>query len=215
MLQVYLVRHGETLWNAARRIQGQSDSALTAKGEQQARQVGERMKHLGITHVIASDLGRTKRTAEIIADACGCDVTLDPRLRELNMGVLEQRPLDSLTPEEESWRAALINGTENGRIPNGESMTELAARMHEALNACLQLPAGSRPLLVSHGMALGALVSTLLGLPAWAERRLRLRNCSISRVDYQKSAWLASGWVVETAGDVSHLDAPALDELQR
>ena len=42
-----------------------------------------------------------------------------------------------------------------------------------------------------------------------------LRNCSISRVDYQESLWLASGWVVETAGDISHLDAPALDELQR
>ncbi|HGU2297110.1 phosphoglycerate mutase, partial [Klebsiella pneumoniae] len=38
---------------------------------------------------------------------------------------------------------------------------------------------------------------------------------SISRVDYQESLWLASGWVVETAGDISHLDAPALDELQR
>ncbi len=49
----------------------------------------------------------------------------------------------------------------------------------------------------------------------YAERRLRLRNCSISRVDYQQSPWLASGWVVETAGDVSHLDAPAMDELQR
>lgn len=66
-----------------------------------------------------------------------------------------------------------------------------------------------------HGIALGCLVSTILGLPAWAERRLRLRNCSISRVDYQESLWLASGWVVETAGDISHLDAPALDELQR
>jgi broad specificity phosphatase PhoE len=53
------------------------------------------------------------------------------------------------------------------------------------------------------------------GLPAWAERRLRLRNCSVSRVDYQESLWLAPGWVVETAGDVSHLDVPALDELQR
>lgn len=42
MLQVYLVRHGETQWNAERRIQGQSDSPLTAKGEQQAMQVGER-----------------------------------------------------------------------------------------------------------------------------------------------------------------------------
>lgn len=215
MLQVYLVRHGETVWNAARRIQGQSDSAITAKGEHQAKQVGERVKTLGITHVICSDLGRTQRTAEIIADACGCSVTLDPRLRELNMGVLEQRPLDGLSEEEERWRKALVDGTEGGRIPQGESMTELATRMHAALNACLDLPAGSRPLLVSHGMALGALVSTILGLPAHAERRLRLRNCSISRVDHQQSAWLAEGWIVETAGDVSHLDAPALDELQR
>lgn len=215
MLQVYLVRHGETVWNAARRIQGQSDSPLTEKGEQQAHQVGERVKALGITHVIASDLGRTKRTAEIIADACGCTVTLDARLRELNMGVLEQRAIDSLTAEEESWRQALVNGTENGRIPQGETMAEMAVRMHEALNACLDLPAGSRPLLVSHGMALGVLVSTILGLPAHAERRLRLRNCSLSRVDHQQSAWLASGWVVEMAGDISHLDAPALDELQR
>ena len=215
MLQVYLVRHGETVWNAARRIQGQSDSALTEKGEQQARQVGERVKSLGITHVISSDLGRTRRTAEIIADACGCSVTLDARLRELNMGILEQRPIDTLSEEEEGWRRTLVNGTENGRIPQGESMAQLAERMHQALNACLDLPAGSRPLLVSHGMALGVLISTLLGLPAHVERRLRLRNCSLSRVDHQQSAWLASGWVVETAGDVSHLDLPALDELQR
>lgn len=89
MLQVYLVRHGETQWNAERRIQGQSDSPLTAKGEQQAMQVGERARSFGITHVISSDLGRTRRTAEIIARACGCDITYDSRLRELNMGVLE------------------------------------------------------------------------------------------------------------------------------
>jgi len=215
MLQVYLVRHGETLWNAARRLQGQSDSALTEKGELQAHQVGDRVKNLGITHVIASDLGRTRRTAEIIADACGCIVTTDPRLRELNMGVLEQRALDSLTPEEESWRKSLVDGTVNGRIPQGESMSEMAERMHQALNACLDLPEGSRPLLVSHGMALGVLLSTILGLPANAERRLRLRNCSLSRIEYQESPWLASGWVVEAAGDTTHLDAPALDELQR
>lgn len=215
MLQVYLVRHGETLWNAERRIQGQSDSPLTEKGETQARQVAERAKALGITHIITSDLGRTRRTAEIIADICGCDVTLEPRLRELNMGVLERRPLDSLTEEEEGWRRQLVNGTADGRIPEGESMQELSERMHAALATCLELPHGSRPLLVSHGMALGCLVSTILGLPAYAERRLRLRNCSISRIDYQQSPWLASGWVVETAGDVSHLDAPALDEIQR
>ncbi len=215
MLQVYLVRHGETQWNAERRIQGQSDSPLTAKGEAQAVQVGERVRTYGITHVIASDLGRTRRTAEIIADACGCGVTLDARLRELDMGVLEQRHLDSLSAEEETWRRLVVNGTPDGRIPEGESMQELSERMFAGLSACLDLPPGSRPLLVSHGIALGCLVSTILGLPAHAERRLRLRNCSISRVDYQESQWLAPGWIVETAGDISHLDAPALDELQR
>lgn len=215
MLQVYLVRHGETQWNAERRIQGQSDSPLTAKGELQAVQVGERVRSYGITHVIASDLGRTQRTAEIIADACGCGVTLDARLRELDMGILEQRHLDSLSAQEEEWRRLVVNGTPNGRIPEGESMQELCERMRAGLTACLNLPAGSRPLLVSHGIALGCLVSTILGLPAHAERRLRLRNCSISRVDYQESLWLAPGWVVETAGDISHLDTPALDELQR
>ncbi|ADO49969.1 2,3-diphosphoglycerate-dependent phosphoglycerate mutase GpmB [[Enterobacter] lignolyticus] len=215
MLQVYLVRHGETQWNAERRLQGQSDSPLTEKGEQQAWQVGERARTLGITHIIASDLGRTRRTAEIIADACGCAVAFDARLRELHMGVLEKRLIDSLTEQEEGWRRQLVNGTPGGRIPQGESMQELADRMHAALVSCLNLPQGSRPLLVSHGMALGCLMSTILGLPAYAERRLRLRNCSISRVDYQQSPWLAPGWVVETAGDISHLDAPALDELQR
>ena len=74
--------------NAERRIQGQSDSPLTDKGVQQAWRVA-RARTLGITHVISSDLGRTQQTARIIADACGCDVTLEPRLRELDMGVLE------------------------------------------------------------------------------------------------------------------------------
>lgn len=215
MLQVYLVRHGETEWNALRRIQGHSDSALTAKGQRQAEQVAGRAKRLGITHVISSDLGRTRHTADIIARACGCDVTSDPRLRELDMGVLEMRDIDTLTPEEEGWRRQLVNGTPDGRIPNGESMAELALRMRASLDGCRQLPTGSIPLLVSHGMALGCLISTVLGLPPYAERRLRLRNCSLSRMDFQDSPWLAPGWVVETAGDVSHLDLPAMDELQR
>ncbi|HGM7042288.1 2,3-diphosphoglycerate-dependent phosphoglycerate mutase GpmB [Serratia sp. BNK-17] len=215
MLQVYLVRHGETEWNAARRIQGQSDSPLTTMGEHQARLVARRVSKEGITHIITSDLGRTRRTAQIIADACGCEVISDPRLRELHMGVLEERLIDSLTPQEEQWRKQMVDGTPDGRIPQGESMEELGERMRAALESCLMLPEGSKPLLVSHGIALGCLISTVLGLPAYAERRLRLRNCSLSRVDHQQSPWLASGWIVETAGDVTHLDMPALDELQR
>ncbi|HBO24129.1 MULTISPECIES: 2,3-diphosphoglycerate-dependent phosphoglycerate mutase GpmB [unclassified Providencia] len=214
MLQVYLVRHGETEWNVARRIQGQSDSPLTATGRQQATQVAKRVKSEGITHIITSDMGRTLETAQIIADECGCEIITEPRLRELNMGVLEQRSIESLTSEEELWRKSLIDGTQGGRIPEGESMEELYTRMFAALDCCRDLPKGSRPLLVSHGIALSTLVSRILGVPAYSERRLRLRNCSLSRVDYQNSPWLASGWIVETAGEVTHLTQPSLDEQQ-
>ncbi|ELZ5939563.1 2,3-diphosphoglycerate-dependent phosphoglycerate mutase GpmB [Providencia stuartii] len=214
MLQVYLVRHGETEWNVARRIQGQSDSPLTATGRLQARQVAERIKSEGITHIITSDMGRTRETAQIIADVCGGEVIIEPRLRELNMGVLEQRKIDSLTEQEEQWRKSLIDGTEGGRIPEGESMEELYQRMFAALNSCLELPEGSKPLLVSHGIALSTLLSRILGVPAYSERRLRLRNCSISRVDYQNSPWLANGWIVESTGEITHLTQPALDEQQ-
>ncbi|MDE9537463.1 histidine phosphatase family protein, partial [Xenorhabdus bovienii] len=85
---------------------------------------------------------------------------------ELHMGVLENRELNSLTSEEESWRKSLVDGTPNGRIPEGESMSELAIRMRAALENCLNLPTGSRPLLVSHGMALVSLLCSVLGLPA-------------------------------------------------
>lgn len=215
MIQVYLIRHGETEWNAARRIQGQSDSPLTALGERQARQVAGRLSTMGITHVIASDLGRTRQTGQIIADACGCELRTDERLRELHMGVLETRFLDSLSAEEETWRKRMVDGTPEARIPEGESMRDLAVRMRAALDACLSLPEGSQPALISHGIALGCLIGTILGLEPYAERRLRLRNCSLSRVDYQQSPWLAPGWVVESAGDIHHLTQPALDELQR
>lgn len=209
MQQVFLVRHGETQWNIERRLQGQSDSRLTEHGEWQAEQVAARLQKIGITHIITSDLQRTRCTAQFIADKCCCSIMEDPRLRELHLGVLEQRCIDKLSVQEEQWRYSLLNGDKNGRIPQGESMQELALRMRQALDACLQLPSGSKPVLVSHGLALSCLLTTLLGLPAFSQRRLRLRNCSLSRVDYQRSDWLAEGWIIESAGDISHLEYPA------
>lgn len=215
MTQVYLIRHGETEWNVARRIQGQTDSPLTPLGVNQAHQAGKRLARLGITHIISSDLGRTRQTASMIAEYCDVEPVFDPRLRELNMGIFEQRFVDSLTEEEEQQRMQLLNGNPLGRIPQGESLTELAKRMKSALDACIHLPQGSRPLLVSHGIALGSLLGSVIGLPPYAERRLRLRNCSLSLVESQNSLWLAPGWVVEFAGDTQHLTENSLDEIQR
>ncbi|WMY95326.1 MAG: 2,3-diphosphoglycerate-dependent phosphoglycerate mutase GpmB [Arsenophonus sp.] len=205
MLKVYLVRHGETEWNVAKCIQGQSDSPLTKVGIKQAKLVAKRIQSIGITHILSSDLERTKKTAEIIAKFCHCDVIFEPRLRELNMGVLEGRPMNSLNDEEESWCYNLVNGLPGARIPKGESMEEITERMFSTLEECRLLPVNSKPLLVSHGIGLGALLNYILGVPLNAQRRLRLRNCSLSKVDYQKRPWLQYAWILETAGDISHL----------
>ncbi|SET34673.1 2,3-diphosphoglycerate-dependent phosphoglycerate mutase GpmB [Thorsellia anophelis] len=213
MTIVYLVRHGETQWNAQKRIQGQADSPLTEEGRIQAKQVAMRVKNLGITHLISSDLGRAVETAEILAQVLMLPVQTDKRLRELDMGILEGKCVSELTPEEDMIRRSPLSGTPDARIPNGESMQELANRLHDAIDDLRMLPDGSVPLLVCHGLALGCLIGTVMGLPAHAPRRIRLRNCSLSRIDYQAGEWLAEGWIVETAGDISHLESHSADEL--
>ncbi|CDK68495.1 Phosphoglycerate mutase [Morganella morganii IS15] len=196
MSQVFLVRHGETEWNVQRRIQGHSDSPLTQSGIDQAKQVAARLKNEGITHIIASDLGRTQQTAKLIAEACGCEIIADPRLRELNMGVLEKRQIHTLTAEEEGWRKSLLNGAEDGRIPEGESLAELESRMRAALESTLDLPEGSKVLLVSHGIALGCLIGSVLGL-----RRMRSAVCVCATVRYpfwsirKARGWRMAGWL--------------------
>ncbi|MCH7942426.1 MAG: histidine phosphatase family protein [Proteobacteria bacterium] len=86
---IYLVRHGETEWNRAGRMQGQLDSPLTARGEAQALRIGETLCELldGVDfELVASPLGRTRATAAIIARALDRDpeaMTTDERLMEM------------------------------------------------------------------------------------------------------------------------------------
>src|SRR5580704_4756603 len=93
---IYLIRHGQTEFNAEDRVQGRVDSPLTALGVAQARAIGERLRSLkaeageGAWRVEVSPLGRARRSAEIIAKAAGLPPPrIDPRLVEVDYGQLE------------------------------------------------------------------------------------------------------------------------------
>lgn len=112
-----LVRHGESEWNARKRWQGQADSPLSPVGRQQAAAVAEQLTSQHprprFSAVWASDLGRARSTAEVLAGAVGIGrVRLDPRLREAEAG-----PWEGLTPDEieRSWPGWLSRG----RRPDG------------------------------------------------------------------------------------------------
>ena len=89
MTTLLLVRHGETDWNAAGRLQGHTDRPLNDYGRRQARELADRLAGDGIQAVYASDLARARETAEILGARLGLEVAVDPDLREKDWGTWE------------------------------------------------------------------------------------------------------------------------------
>ena len=108
-MRVILLRHGETVWNAEHRLQGQDNSELSERGVGQARKILPFVKALLPEQVVASDLGRTRQTAQLIGYP---DAPSDARLRELDMGEWTGRTKHDLIgkhPEEYyAWRAGMF-----------------------------------------------------------------------------------------------------------
>ena len=154
---IYLVRHGETEWNRDRRIQGQLDSPLTARGEDQARRVGTALAGLigdgdGFD-MVASPLGRARRSAEIIGHAMGfaAEHTADDRLNEMTWGAWDGLTLDEIEardPGELARRRRDARQHWTHEPPGGESHAALAARVGGWLD---DLAPGRRIVAITHG----------------------------------------------------------------
>lgn len=140
---IYLVRHGETDWNLARRIQGHSDVPLNQRGLSQAEKVAARFQDVEIHAVYSSDLTRARRTAECIAERIGTlTVHTLPTLRERCYGQWE-----GLTYEEIRARFEDMDETACG-IETFEAMQQRASA---ALTELAIRHAGQTIVVVSHG----------------------------------------------------------------
>ncbi|MGB3338157.1 MAG: histidine phosphatase family protein [Devosia sp.] len=158
MKRLLLVRHGESEWNAVRRLQGQADIGLSLRGEAQALALAPTIAQLVPDIVITSDLRRARRTAELLgyADARG-----HAALREVDVGEwtgLEIARLMSDQPEAyREWRAGTF------APPGGEVWTDFSNRTVAATRAAFE--SADRLLVVCHGGVVRALLQALLGLP--------------------------------------------------
>ena len=172
-MSLYLVRHGQTEFNLARRYQGALDSPLTALGVQQAGRMGELLatRVPAGTPMVCSPLGRARHTAEIIMRTAGLAApVMDPRLAEISLGVW-----DGMTDEDIDFA---FPGARDGTTrwdwhfasPDGERYEVLAARLGDWL---AEATASTTPLVaVSHGMA----GRVLCGLYAGLERDEALKQ---------------------------------------
>ena len=186
-MTIFLVRHGETEWNLARRYQGWSDSPLTARGVAQAEAIGHRLRALpeaGAAAIVASPIGRARRTAEIIAECLGHSASLrfDERLREISLGSWDgrdRREIRSLMGKEFTEFEWYF------RTPDGENYDGFAGRIAGWLDEV-----GDGPVIaVCHGVVTRVLRGLYAGLPRPDALRLAVPQDRIFR--------LADGMIAE------------------
>ena len=156
-----LLRHAETEWNKQKRIQGHSDSPLTAGGKASADQWGSILKTLPINQILSSDLGRVIETAKTINRHLKLPIVEEKRLREQYWGQWEGLSIPEIENTEE-----FIKGKSAGwefRPLDGESRLEVWRRSHEALIQAADTWSGDTVLVVTHEGVIRCLIYRLCG----------------------------------------------------
>lgn len=169
-----LARHGETDWNRERRWQGHAQTTLNAAGREQARLLATELASEPPEAIYSSDLPRSRETAEIVGTALGLPVSLDPRLREVDVG--EWSGLTSAEVEErfpDGFERRLAGGT---GWTQGEEFGAMGQRVVAALLDIAAAHDGGRVLVVTHG---GPIVSAQLEGGSRLEDGLSVRNCHV------------------------------------
>jgi broad specificity phosphatase PhoE len=189
---IYFVRHGETDWNRAGRLQGQMDITINDLGRTQARRNGERLADLlasvGAMPFIASPMLRTRQTMEIVRAACGLaptDYLQEERLKEISFGEWEGRSWDDLKRTDPTRMKARKADRFNFVAPGGESYAMLSKRALGWL-ASIRAPC----VVVSHGGVMRCLQGHALGSAPVEVPHLPVPQDRILRLEPDRIDWL-------------------------
>jgi probable phosphoglycerate mutase len=182
--RLLLLRHGQTSWNAAGRVQGQLESELDETGHRQAAAVAPVIAALEPAALWSSDSARARQTAAYVAKETGLDPTFDARLREYHLGErqgLTHAEYAAAAPEE----FATFRTGNFDVVPGGETAEQVSGRVVAALRELLgSIGPGELAVAVSHGAAIRDSVPVLLGWPVTQRAALHgMVNCGWALLD--------------------------------
>jgi broad specificity phosphatase PhoE len=200
--RITLLRHGESVGNAERYHQGQSEFALTERGLAQSRALADRWlgEDVRFDHIIASPLARARQTAESLAQALSMEVEYDPDWMERNSGLLTG------LHETEAWERFPMPEFINPYEPiaeSGEGEWELYLRAGRAVLNLLRRPPG-RYLIVSHGGLLNKVLYVILGISPQANFQgasFQFQNTAFAVLEYDSRRHT---WLMEKLNDREH-----------
>lgn len=189
-MHFYLIRHGESQFNAQGRIQGQLDVELSAVGRRQGLALAAALAGKSIDAVFSSPLARASQTAAPVADALGLRVQYDERLREIHAGLFQGLLWSEIERTHPEHAAQWLRQEPDYVVPGGESRRSLMTRGTCALTYIRTLPHKSVAV-VSHGGLLSAALKGLLAVPV--ERSpFSFRNASITQARWDDQFRLLS-----------------------
>lgn len=188
MTTLWLIRHGETDWNVAGRLQGHLDVPLNENGRQQARALALTLaKEPPFAAIFSSDLGRATATAAAAAEVLGLKVTSRAELRERNFGVLADLTLAEAEARHPELFSRLRVRDPDFAPAGGESLSQTYARTVAALTSiALEWP-GAQVIVVTHGGIIDAAWRAVHGVALHLKRGFELRNASIHKLDWLPS----------------------------
>ncbi|WP_163340281.1 histidine phosphatase family protein [Desulfopila sp. IMCC35008] len=158
-----LLRHGKTVWNEEKRVQGRGNSPLTEEGISQTEQWAKRCHVMAWDRIIASDLGRVQQTVTLLNEQLRLPVTFDHRLREQDWGTWEGMRVTDVRQQYPEVLAEQIAAGWDFTPPDGESRAQARARAFEALNDAHATHAGQNILIVCHLGIIKCLVYAVAG----------------------------------------------------
>ena len=200
-IEIVVVRHGETDWNAKGRYQGHTQNDLNSEGGRQARALAARFAADAAVYdgIIASDLRRALHTAEIIAERTGLSLITDKRLRERKVGIFRGFT-QAETRERFPKEYAAFNADACYVVPEGESKQELQDHAVEFLADIATSRAGKRLIVVTHGGIIDSMLRHIFAVPLSMHLPFSNFNAGYNRLILRDGHW-----VVATLGDISHL----------
>lgn len=153
-MELFIVRHGETLWNKDRRLQGSTDISLSDKGRELAVKTGQALRDVTIDRIYSSPLSRAYETACLIRGERNIEIVTDERLKEICFGDLEGQVMDELSANPKSSFKYFFDAPEK-YVPdkNGEALLHLCKRTAEFMEQVIlpQADTAERIMIVGHG----------------------------------------------------------------
>ena len=200
MLDLVVIRHGETDWNRQQRFQGQIDIALNAMGLEQANRLGQHLAQSPTDVLICSDLQRARQTAAPLAAAWKQTAHTRPGFREQSFGVLEGLDVPTIKTQHPELWAQWLEHRADFALPGGESLQQFHARVLQSVREAAADHPGKTVTIVTHGGVLDMLWRTVHGLPLDGLRACDIPNTGVNRLRWRQGTLELVQWA-----EVTHL----------